>query len=413
MLRAALADAPSRRFFIAHAQSCLGSGLAYVALPLLAYDRYDSAWAVVAVLLPELLPAIVLGPLLGALVDRWGWRACAVVADVVRCGAFALLLMGDGLALMVVGAALAGVGTALFAPASLAGLPQLAPGDRRPAAMGLFGALDDLGLTLGPALAALLLVVMPTDGLLALNSASFALSAMLIARIAVGGAPMARLARATAPLARVPRPRSLLAEAHAGIRELAGRPEVRVLLGSSTAAVLCIGITNIAEVVLAREILDVGGSGLAALMTAGGIGTVAGSLAARFKVAWEWRRAYQVGLACMAIDLLACAALPSFWVLLPIFVLGGFGNGFALVHDRLLLAHAAPETLHGRLFALQKTLTSGAFAVSFLAAGATIAIGGVQVAFLCAGIGLVGVTAAVTPRLRAAWPAPPPTPATA
>ena len=202
MLRAALADAPSRRFFIAHAQSCLGSGLAYVALPLLAYDRYDSAWAVVAVLLPELLPAIVLGPLLGALVDRWGWRACAVVADVVRCGAFALLLMGDGLALMVVGAALAGVGTALFAPASLAGLPQLAPGDRRPAAMGLFGALDDLGLTLGPALAALLLVVMPTDGLLALNSASFALSAMLIARIAVGGAPMARLARATAPLAR-------------------------------------------------------------------------------------------------------------------------------------------------------------------------------------------------------------------
>lgn len=67
MLRAALADAPSRRFFLAHAQSYLGSGLVYVALPLLAYDRHDSVWAVVAVLLPELLPAIVLGPLLG----RW------------------------------------------------------------------------------------------------------------------------------------------------------------------------------------------------------------------------------------------------------------------------------------------------------------------------------------------------------
>ena len=260
---------------------------------------------------------------------------------------------------MIGGAALAGVGTALFAPAALAGLPQLAPGDRRPAAMGLFGALDDLGLTLGPALAAALLFVLPTDGLLALNAVSFAVSGLLIAGIPVG--------RGAGAVDRGP---SLLAEARAGIRDLAGRPEVRALLGSSTAAVLCIGMTNVGEVVLAREVLDIGGSGLAVLMTAGGIGTVAGSLAARFKVAWEWRRAYQVGLACMAFDLLACAALPSFWVLLPVFIIGGFGNGFALVHDRLLLSHAAPESMHGRLFALQKACTSGAFAISFLTAGA-------------------------------------------
>ena len=179
MLRAALADAPSRRFFAAHAQSCLGSGLAYVALPLLAYDRFSSAWAVVAVLLPDLLPAILLGPLLGALVDRWGWRSCAVLADAVRCGAFALLLLGDSLHMMIAGAALAGVGTALFAPAALAGVTQLAPSERRPAAMGLFGALDDLGLTVGPAMAALLLAVFPTDGLLALNAVSFGLSAAI------------------------------------------------------------------------------------------------------------------------------------------------------------------------------------------------------------------------------------------
>src|SRR3982750_147581 len=101
MLRPPPADAPSRRFFAAHAQSCLGSGLAYVALPLLAYDRFGSAWAVVAVLLPDLLPAIVLGPVLGALVDRWGWRTCAVLADVVRCAAFTLLLLGDSLQIMI------------------------------------------------------------------------------------------------------------------------------------------------------------------------------------------------------------------------------------------------------------------------------------------------------------------------
>lgn len=406
MLRAALADAPSRRFFAAHAQSCLGSGLAYVALPLLAYDRFGSAWAVVAVLLPDLLPAIVLGPLIGALVDRWGWRPCAILGDAIRCVAFLLLLFGSGIGLMIGGAALAGLGTALFSPAALAGLPQLAPGDRRPSAMGLFGALDDLGLTLGPALAALLLFVLPTDGLLAANAISFGISGLLIAGI--------RPARAAAGEAPVKRGPSVWAEARAGIRELAGRPEVRALLGSSTAAVLCIGMTNVGEVILAREVLGTGGSGLAVLMTAGGVGTVAGSLAARFKVAWEWRRAYQIGLGCMAFDLLACATLPSFWLLVPVFVVGGFGNGFALVHDRLLLSHAAPESMHGRLFALQKACTSGAFALSFLSAGAMIAFGGVQIAFLSAGIGLLGVIVAVSPRLRAAWPTPaPPTPSPA
>src|SRR5215216_2120260 len=397
MMRAALADAASRRFFAAHAQSCLGSGLAYVALPLLAYDRFGSAWAVVAVLLPDLLPAVILGPLIGALVDRWGWRLCAMLGDAIRCAAFLLLLFGESLPLLISGAAMAGLGTALFGPAALAGLPQLAPGDRRPAVMGLFGALDDLGLTLGPALAAALLFVLPTDGLLALNAVSFAVSGFVIA----GTRMPAAAAAATAE-----RGPSLLAEARAGIRELAGRPEVRALLGSSTAAVLCIGMTNVGEVILAREVLEIGGSGLAVLMTAGGVGTVAGSLAARFKVAWEWRRAYQVGLACMAFDLLACATLPSFWLLMPVFIIGGFGNGFALVHDRLLLSHAAPDSMHGRLFALQKACTSGAFAVSFLSAGAMIAIGGVQIAFLSAGVGLLGVIVAVSPRLRAAWPAP-------
>jgi hypothetical protein len=37
--------------------------------------------AVSAVLLPDLLPAIVLGPLVGALIDRAGWRRCAAIAE--------------------------------------------------------------------------------------------------------------------------------------------------------------------------------------------------------------------------------------------------------------------------------------------------------------------------------------------
>ena len=38
--------------------------------------------------------------------------------------------------------------------------------------------------------------------------------------------------------------------------------------------------------------------------SAHGAGTVLGSLAARFRSSWEWRRAYIAGLACMAVDLM-------------------------------------------------------------------------------------------------------------
>jgi MFS family permease len=399
MLRKALGDAASRRFFTAHAQSCMGSGLAHVALPLIAYDHTRSAWAVTAVLIPDLLPAILMGPLFGALVDRVGWRVCAIASDLLRMVAFTLVAFAHTLPWLVLGAALAGTGAALFAPAALAGVSRLAPGDRRPAALGLFGALDDLGLTAGPALAAGLLAVVPASALLGANAISFAVSALLLTSVGPRGRSGERVEY-----------RSLWTDLRVGLTMLGGRAEIRLLLASSTAAVLFAGVTNVGEVLLARDVLGTSGSGLAALVAATGVGTILGSLAARFKSTWEWRRAYLTGLSCMAVDLLLSSVAPSLWVVLPVFALGGFGNGFALVHDRLLLGAAVPDALHGRLFALQKALTSLAFAGSFIGASIIISVGGVQTTFALASAGMLGVIAMSSPRMRTAWPAPSPTP---
>lgn len=402
MLRAALVDAQSRRFFAAHAQSCLGSGLAHVVLPLLAYEHTGSAWAVTAVLVPDLLPSILFGPLLGALVDRVGWRTCAIAADLLRFVAFTLVVFTHSLPALILAAALAGTGAALFSPAALAGVSRLAPGERRPAALGLYGALDDIGLTAGPALAAGLLAVLPASALLGANAASFAISAVLLA----GVGPRTRGAERVEY-------RSLWADLRDGLRALGHRSDVRLLLASSTAAVLFAGVTNVGEVILARDVLGTSASGLAALVAAHGAGTVLGSLAARFNRTFEWRRAYIAGLSCMAVDLILCALWPKLWLLLPVFVLGGFGNGFALVHDRLLLGHAVPEALHGRVYALQKALTSLAFATSFIAASVLISVGGVQTAFAVAAAGMLSTIALSAPRMRAAWPAPAAAPAPA
>jgi MFS family permease len=400
-VRAALADSPSRRFFAAHAQSCLGSGLAHVAMPLLAYEHTHSAWAITAVLIPDLLPAILFGPLLGALVDRVGWRASAIAADLLRMVAFTLVAFAHTMPWMVVGATLAGFGSALFSPAGLSGLTRLAPGERRPAALGLFGALDDLGLTAGPAIGVGLLALVAPAALLGANAVTFAVSAVLLTPVGP------RRERRTGD--RVERS-SLWTDLRVGLRAIGGRAEVRLLLASSTAAVLFAGVTNVGEVLLARDVLGTSASGLAAIVAAHGAGTILGSLAARFRSSWEWRRAYITGLSCMAADMLLCALIPNLWLLLPVFVLGGFGNGFALVHDRLLLGAAVPDALHGRVFALQKALTSLAFATSFIGASVLVSFGGVRMTFALAAAGMLGVIAISSPRLRAAWPAPSATP---
>ena len=86
-------ERPSRWFFAAHLQGGLGAAAGYVALMLLAYERIGSAWAATAVMLADLIPSMLLGPLLGSLVDRTGRLRCAVVSDIVRASAFAALVL--------------------------------------------------------------------------------------------------------------------------------------------------------------------------------------------------------------------------------------------------------------------------------------------------------------------------------
>src|SRR4051812_8750234 len=147
-------DRRARRFFAAQAQSSIGTGAAHVAILVLAYERFRSPWALVLVLLADFVPETLLSPLGGAVGDRAPRRAVMVGADVVRALAFAGVARGGGPAAplaFVSGAAAAG---ALFTPACLAALPDLAGRERTGAAYGLQSALTNLGTVLGPACAA-------------------------------------------------------------------------------------------------------------------------------------------------------------------------------------------------------------------------------------------------------------------
>src|SRR6185503_10455685 len=216
----------SRVFFAAHAQSSLGTGAGYVALLVLAYERLDSPWAISLVLVADFLPSMLLGPIFGAAADRWSRRWCAALADLARALAFLSLAFFDGFAVTVALALLAGIGTGLFRPAVMAGLPSLVSPARLPAATSLYGALADLGFTLGPALAAAGLLLADAETVVLVNGLSFAVSAAALTRVPLGGGD------------RREEPRSLVREARAGVRAVAQMPKLRVVITGSSAVVL-------------------------------------------------------------------------------------------------------------------------------------------------------------------------------
>ncbi|HEV2075674.1 MAG TPA: MFS transporter [Thermoleophilaceae bacterium] len=386
----------ARLFFAAHGQSSIGTGAAYVALLILALDRLSSPWAITLVLLADFLPAMILGPVFGAAADRWPRRWCAVAADLARAVAFLGIAAVDSFAATVALALLAGTGTGLFVPAVLAGLPRLVEDRRLPAATSLYGALDDVGHTLGPALAAGVLLFTSAETLMAVNGATFLVSAAILTRVSFGDRP-------SAVTHEVGRRASLVAEARTGLRATARMPAVRAILGASAAVILFAGMFNVGELLLARRELGAGGAGFSLLVAVFGAGVIAGSLAgARGGPPDVLRRRWSVGLLVVAAGFAATGLAPSYAAALVGFALAGAGNGLVLVHERLFLQRTVREGLRGRVFGVRDTLGSWAFASAFIGAGALLSLVGPRTLFLIASGGVLLVWALAQAALRGA-----------
>ncbi len=176
-------DRRARLFFAAHAQSSFGTGAAYVAVLVVAYERFHSPWAITGVLLAQFLPAMLLGPLVGAAADRWPRRTILVIADALRAIAFLGLALIGSFEATLAFALLVGIGNAAFNPTVLAALPNLVERASLPPATSLYGALNELGTAAGPALAALGLLIAGAEEILLANALTFGASAAILARI--------------------------------------------------------------------------------------------------------------------------------------------------------------------------------------------------------------------------------------
>jgi MFS family permease len=375
-----------RRFFAAHFQSELGSGAAYVALALVAYHRLHSGWAIAVVLLADFLPGIVLSAPFGALADRISRRRLVVAAELLRAAALIALAVVPWFAATVALALAAGVGTAMFRPSVNAALPGLLTEEQRSPATALYGALISVGMTVGPALTALVLLVTSPTLVLAANGATFLVSALLLRGVPLG-------APDRSPRDRPPGGRGgmLWSSTVDGLRAASEIPGIAALLVICAVSVLAGGLMNVAEPLLAIGPLGAGSAGYSLLVAAYGVGMVAGSLAnarAASSVIAQRRRLLW-GLALEGLGMIGSATAPDLSWALASFLLTGFSNALMMAPAVRLVYELVSERLLGRIFGLRNTLANVAFVVAFLSAGALLGALGARAVFAFGGGGLM------------------------
>jgi hypothetical protein len=176
-----------------------------------------------------------------------------------------------------------------------------------------------------------------------------------------------------------------------------------VLIVASSAMTVFTGMTNVAELLFARE-LGAGASAFSALVAVWGAGFVAGSLAgAGDRPLPRVKRSYVIGLFVHAFAFLALSVVPALALAFVGFALAGYGNGVMLVSERVLTQRSVADALMARVFAANDTLNAWAFAVAFVAAGAMVSLLGTRETFAIAGAGGLVVWAVAAIALRDAW----------
>ena len=173
-----------RRLFTAQVVALTGTGLATVALALLAYDLAgaDAGSVLGTALAVKMVAYVAIAPAVGAVADRLPRRALLVGADLTRAGVALLLPFVDQVWQVYVLIFLLQAASATFTPTFQAVVPDVLPAERDyTRALSLSRLAYDLESLFSPALAAALLSLITYNWLFLGTVAGFLASAALVA----------------------------------------------------------------------------------------------------------------------------------------------------------------------------------------------------------------------------------------
>ena len=383
--------------------SFFGDRLHQVALGVLVLQR-ATLLDVGLVFAATAVPSIFLGPLAGALVDRWNRRTTMIVADLVRGGLVLLVPLAINVHIaLVYGIALA-VATIglLFRPAKTAIVPLIVGEDQLVAANSATSLSETLADLLGYPVAAAIVAALGTliGAAFVLDSATYLVSAALLLMMTVP-----RQALVSEPFSA----RAIWREMGEGWRFLTHQAELFANTIVSTVAQLAFGAEIVCSLIYAQRVLDRTmlpfPENYGWLMASLGLGSVVGGVAIGWVGATVPKGPMTIaGFVALGAAMVGAGLTTSPVVAIGLFFVIGFANMLYLVPTITLFQELTPQRLFGRVVSTRQALTFGAMALSMGLAGWLAGIVGAA-AVLMLGGGLIvaaGLGGLLVPAMRGA-----------
>jgi MFS family permease len=389
-----------RQLFAAQIVSLTGTGLATVALGLLAFDLAgERAGAVLGTALAiKMVAYIVLSPLAAGLVAMVPRRTLLITADLIRVAIAALLPFVTEVWQIYVLIFLLQSASAIFTPVFQATIPDVLPKESDyTRALSLARLAYDLESLASPLLAAALLTVVGFHWLFAGTSLGFLVSAGFVLSVSLPRPAPRDDARGHA-----------FGAAREGVRIYLKTPRLRGLFALNLSAAAAGAMVIVNSVVIVRAGLSRPDGDVALLLAAFGLGSMAAALALPKLLDYLPDRPVMLaGAALMTVLMVAGAGLMAWggsgiWPgLLALWCGAGLGYSAVLTPSGRLLRKSSGEQNRTGVYAAQFALSHAAWLVCYPLAGWLGRYVGLEATFLTLAIlSLIGLAGAAR-----AWPA--------
>ncbi|GAA4053501.1 MFS transporter [Nonomuraea soli] len=387
---AVLRNRAYRHLFTAQIVALAGTGLATIALSLLAYDLAGANATVVlgTALAIKMIAYVVVAPVASAFADRIPRRALMVTMDVSRATvALALPFVSEVWQVYVLIFVLQSA-SAAFTPAFQATIPDVLPDERDyTQALSLSRLAYDLESLFSPALAAALLTLISYNWLFAGTAVGFVASAVLVVSV---------LLPRPAP---VEREGGIYTKALRGTRLFLATPRLRAVLALDLAAAAAGATVIITTVVLVQEHLKLPVSQVSLALGAYGAGSIVVAVVLPRLLSHIPDRVVMTAGAFALLPAFVLLAVPGFltWPTLLVlwFAFGAASSVILTPTGRLIRRSTTPED-RTAVFAAHFSLSHGCWLLTYplvgwLAAGAGMAV----TASVTGALALVAALAAV------------------
>lgn len=372
--------APLPRLITAEGISVAGDWLLFTAASIAVFARTDSTVAVSVLWAFVALPTVVLGPLAGAVADRYSRRVVMASADSVSAAALLLCLplefAGYRMAAVYVSVFVVNVLATFHRPASEALLPTLSGDQNIGRANSGLRMATRIAMIVGPAIAS----VLHTSGGFALvlfvDAATFAVSAAMLATI------------------RAPRPKGAAESGHSpfraafeGLRYARRDPRIRTVIGAVSVTMLMAPIVNAGTLALVADALELPESRYGVLLAAEGGGALV--LALAFLYLGPRLRLLPTGtiaLVATGASTVALGVSNGMAMAVAAMVVQGMSVVALQVAFASYLQRSAADAFRGRVMSLVSTSSSIGALLGLAAAGPLIYVVGVRLAFALAGV---------------------------